>query len=130
MARGKTSTPSSSDDSDHLGVGFAGGGGGFLQREVEAATLRDVLDNNDMRRAPFLVIWSVLEVGQITEGGCWIRITDEDSKLPRVWVCRGLATMAHRCLPPSVPSFGVGVVVFLLAKCVPFGKVRAASTLC
>jgi hypothetical protein len=45
------------------------------------------LDNDDMRRTHFLVVWIVLEAGQKTEGGCWIKIVGEELELPRVWVC-------------------------------------------
>jgi hypothetical protein len=38
--------------------------------------------------------------------------------------------MARHYLPSSVPGFGVGVVVFLLAICGPSSKVGAACTLC
>jgi hypothetical protein len=54
--------------------------------------------------------WIVSEVGQIP--GVWHRIkfVGEESKLPRMG-CGGLATAAHRGLPPC-RVLGVGVVEF------------------
>jgi hypothetical protein len=40
--------------------------------------------NHQLER--LLVIWIVLEVGQKTGGGCWIKIVGEESELPQMWV--------------------------------------------